>query len=98
MVIGEDLGGVKNLGVRFLETLFDNLMFSSVQFSSVAQSCPTLCDPRIIAGQASLSITNSWSSLRFVSIKSVMPSTHLILCCPLLLLPPNLSQHQGLFQ
>ena len=33
MVIGEDLGGVKNLGVRFLETLFDNLMFSSVQFS-----------------------------------------------------------------
>ena len=38
--------------------------------------------------QASLSITNSRSSLRLTSIKSVMPSSHLILCCPLLLLPP----------
>ena len=40
------------------------------------------------AHQASLSITNSWSSLRLTSIKSVMPSSHLILCHPLLLLPP----------
>ena len=40
------------------------------------------------ACQASLSITNSWSSLKLTSIKSVMPSSHLILCCPLLLLPP----------
>ena len=39
------------------------------------------------AHQASLSITNSRSSLKFVSIESVMPSNHLILCCPLLLLP-----------
>src|SRR5574337_569638 len=38
--------------------------------------------------QASLSITNSRSSLRLTSIESVMPSSHLILCCPLLLLPP----------
>ena len=38
--------------------------------------------------QGSLSITNSWSSLRLTSIESVMPSSHLILCCPLLLLPP----------
>ena len=53
------------------------------QFSSVAQSCPTLCD----AHQASLSITNSQSSLRLTSIESVMPSSHLILCRPLLLLP-----------
>ena len=37
------------------------------------------------ARQASLSITNSWSSLKFMSIQSVMPSNHLILCCPLLL-------------
>ena len=59
-----------------------------VQFSSVAQSCPTLCDPRIAARQASLSITNSRSSLRLTSIESVMPSSHLILCRPLLLLPP----------
>ena len=62
--------------------------FSSVQFSSVAQSCPTLCDPWIAACQASLSITNSRSSLRLMPIKSVMPSSHLILCRPLLLLPP----------
>ena len=37
----------------------------------------------------SLSITNSWSSLKLMSIKSVMTSSHLILCCPLLLLPPT---------
>ena len=49
--------------------------------------------PWIAARQASLSITNSWSSLRLTSIKSVMPSSHLILCCPLLFLPPP-SQHQ----
>ena len=40
------------------------------------------------ARQASLSITNSWSSLKLMSIESVMPSSHLILCRPLLLLPP----------
>ena len=44
--------------------------------------------PWIAAHQASLSITNSWSSLRLKSIESVMPSRHLILCRPLLLLPP----------
>ena len=55
-----------------------------IQFSSVAQSCPTL-RPHESARQASLSITNSWSSLRLMSIESVMPSSHLILSCPLLL-------------
>ena len=56
----------------------------SSQFSSVAQSCPTSW----IAGhQASLSITNSQSLLKLMSIESVMPSNHLILCHPLLLLP-----------
>ena len=44
--------------------------------------------PWITARQASLCITNSWSLLRLKSIKSVMPSSHLILCCTLLLLPP----------
>ena len=64
--------------------------FSSVQFSSVAQSCPTLCDPMdCVACQASLSITNSRSSGKLMSIKSVMPSNHLILCCTLLL-PPSI--------
>ena len=46
--------------------------------------------PWIVARQASLSITNSRSSLRLTSIKSVMPSSHLILCRPLLLLPQSL--------
>ena len=60
------------------------------QFSSVQSLCRVrlLATPWIAARQASLSITNSWSSLRFMSIESVMPSSHLILCCPLLLLPP----------
>ena len=44
--------------------------------------------PWTTARQASLSITNSWSSLRLTSIESAMPSSHLILCHPLLLLPP----------
>ena len=60
---------------------------SSVQFSSVAQSCPTLCDPRTEARKVSLSITNSQSLLILMSIESVMPSSRLILCLPLLLLP-----------
>ena len=60
-----------------------------VQFSSVQSlSCVRLCDPWITAHQASLSITNSQSLLKLMSIESVMPSSHLILWCPLLLLPP----------
>ena len=50
--------------------------------------CPTLCNPMDCAArQASLSITNSQSLLKLMSIVSVMPSNHLILCHPLLLLP-----------
>ena len=62
----------------------------SFQFSSVQSlSCVRLfATPWIAARQASLSITNSRSSLKLTSIKSVMPSSHLILCRPLLLLPP----------
>ena len=48
----------------------------------------TLWPPRIAACQASLSITNSWSLLKLMSIGLVMPSNHVILCHPLLLLPP----------
>jgi len=58
------------------------------QFSSVAQLCLTLWTPWIAARQASLSITNSRSSLRLMSIESVMPSSRLILCRLLFLLPP----------
>jgi len=62
-----------------------NIQFSSIQSLSRVW---LLVTPWIAACQASLSITNSWSSLRLTSIKSVMPSSHHILCCPLLLLPP----------
>ena len=59
--------------------------FSSVQ----SLSCVWLfATPWIAARQASLSITNSWSLLKLMSIESVMPSSHLILCCPLFLLLP----------
>ena len=57
------------------------------QFSSVAQSCLTLWTPRTAAYQASLSITNSQSFLKLMFSEAVMPSNHLILCRPLLLLP-----------
>ena len=59
------------------------------QFSSVHLfSCVLLfATPWTTARQASLSITNSWSLLKLVSVESVMPSNHLILCHPLLLLP-----------
>ena len=59
----------------------------SVQFSSVAQSFQLFATPWITARQASLSITNSQSLLRLMSIGLVMPSNHLILCRPLLLFP-----------
>ena len=58
--------------------------FSSAQLLSCVRLFAT---PWIAAHQASLSITNSWSLPKLMSIKSVMPSSYLILCCPLLLLP-----------
>ena len=58
------------------------------QFSSVTQSCLTLCDPMDCSTPGFLSITNSQSLLKPMSIELVMPSNHLILCRPLLLLPP----------
>ena len=59
---------------------------ASVQFSSVTKLCPTLCDPWTAARQASLSITNSQSLLKLMSIESRMLFNHVILCPPLLLL------------
>ena len=63
---------------------------SSVQFSSVhsLSRVRLFATPWITARQASLSITNSRSLLRLIPVESVMPSSHLILCRPLLLLPP----------
>ena len=61
-------------------------LWTSVQFSTVAQLL--FVTPWTAARQASLSITNPWNSLKFMSIESMMPSNHLILRRPLLLLPP----------
>ena len=57
----------------------------NIQFSSVTQSCPTLCDPM----DCSMPVHHQllWSLLKLMSIESLVPSNHLILCCPLLLLP-----------
>ena len=73
----------KNTGVgchAFLQGIF---LFSSVQFSHSVQ----FETPWTAARQATLSITNSQSLLKLMSVESVMPSNHLIPCCPLLLLP-----------
>ena len=64
--------------------------FGGVRFSSVQFSCSVVSDsasPWTAVRQASLSITSSWSLLKLISIESVMPSNHLILCHILLLLP-----------
>ena len=66
-----------------LDSLIVKNQLSSVQ----SLSCPTLCNPMDDSMQTSLTITNSQSLLKFMSIKSVMPSNHLILCSLLLLLP-----------
>ena len=62
--------------------LYESGILCSVQFSSVAELCPILCDPMDCSMQASLSITNIQSSLKLMSIESVLPSNHLILCHP----------------
>ena len=64
----------------------DDSVTIGVVRSSVAQSCSTLCDPMDCSTLASLSITNSQSLLKLMSIELVMPSNHVILCH--LLLPP----------
>ena len=76
------MGSISGRGIKI-----PNAACSSA--SSVAQSCLILCDPWTAARQASLSITNSGSLLKFMSIESVMPSNHLKLCRPLLL-PPSI--------
>ena len=81
---------------KVFDSRIHNMQFyTSVQFSSV-QSLSRVrlfATPWITARQASLSIANSRSSLKLMSIGSVMPSSHLILCPA-----PNPSQHQSLFQ
>ena len=70
-----------------MQNLLNLILFSSVQFNrSVMSDSAT---PWTEACQASLSITDSWSLLKLISIESVMPSNHLIPWCPFLLLPSN---------
>ena len=63
-------------------------MLRIIWFSSVAQSCPTLRPHESQHARPPCPSPNSWSLPRLMSIESVMPSNHLILCRPLLLLPP----------
>ena len=70
--------------VKMCDSQTERIWFSSVQLLSRVR---LLATPWIAARQASLSITNSRSSLRLTSTESVRPSSHLILCRPLLLLP-----------
>ena len=70
--------------MRIIQLLYNRIQFSSVQSLSRVWLFAT---PWTAARQASLSITNSWSLHKLMSIESVMSSNHLNLCCPLLLLP-----------
>ena len=74
----------ETITVSIWEVGFLEVHFSSFQSLSCVRFFPT---PRTAARQASLSITNSWSLLKFMPIELVMPSNHLILCHALLLLP-----------
>ena len=82
--------------VSYTNFLWNQLWFAYFplyQFSSVTQSCPTLCDLMNGSTPGLVSITNSRSLPKLMSIESGMPSNHLILCHPLLLLPsifPNI--------
>ena len=71
----------------FIKLGTNHLFISSIQFSSVAQLCPTLCDPMDWSTQ-SLPVRHQLPELpKLMSIESVMPSNHLIICYPLFLLP-----------
>ena len=84
----------------FIDFFIMAIMTGMMWFSSL-QSLSRVwlfANPWITASQASLFITNSWSLPKLMSIESVMPSNHLILCHPLLLPPSTTSKHQGLFK
>ena len=80
-------GGLWRKRQPFFEVLISSVWYSRItQFSSVTQLCLTLCDPMDCSTPGFPSITNSRSLRKLMSIESVMPSNHLILCRPLLLL------------
>ena len=92
-----EMNWLKEIGKRLhndqginLKRRYNNCKYICTHISSVQFSCSVMSNSATswtAAWQAYLSITNSWSLLKLMSIKSVMPSNHLILCCPLLLLP-----------
>ena len=85
---GREEGTAKDMRelIGVMDRFFNLIQFSSIQSLNHVQLFVT---PWTAARQASLSITNSWSLLKLMSIESVMPSNHLILCRPLLL-PPSI--------
>ena len=76
-----------SLSSNYLSGEHSSKLLSPVQFSAVTSRVQIFVTPWTAAYQASLSITSSQSLLKLMSIESVMPSNHLILCCSLLLLP-----------
>ena len=74
--------------VSLFDLLLNVIIVIIILFSSVTQSCPTLRPHELQHARPPLSITNFWSSPKLMSIALVMPSNHLILCCPLL--PPSI--------
>ena len=89
------LSNKKSWNYPICDKIYPNVIKSFSSFSSVQNLSHVwlFATAWTAAHQASLSITNSWSLLKFMSIESVMPSNHLILCCPCLLLPsiiPNI--------
>ena len=77
-------GSEKLYGEAYIVKYLDVLL--PLAISSVAQSCPTLCDPMDCSMPGFPVLTTSQSLLKLMSIELVMPSYHLILCCPRLLL------------
>ena len=79
------------LSFPLCEMYFSMLFMDSIKvtyFSSVIQSCPTLCNP-MNRSTPGLPVHHQLLQFKLTSIKSVMPSSHLILCCPLLLMPQS---------
>ena len=81
-----DAAGEKKINQKLILHLSDNSSIY-IQFSSVTQLCPTLCDP-MNCSTPGLPVHHQVPEFTQTHIESVMPSSHLILCHPLLLLPP----------
>ena len=73
-----------------VSTKMDNFQPDLIQFSSITQLCPTLCEPmELQQTRLPCSLPKTWSLLKLMSVNSVMPYNHLILCCHILFLLPS---------